>query len=37
MDRGHVLVKDDWDKTWFYLATLSSVFIVGFFIRLIIG
>jgi hypothetical protein len=33
----NALVKEDWDKTWFYLLTLSSVFIIGLFIRLIAG
>jgi hypothetical protein len=33
----NALVKEDWDKTRFYLVTLSSVFVIGCFIRLIAG
>jgi hypothetical protein len=31
------LVSGEWDKTLFYLATLSSVFLVGFAVRIVIG
>lgn len=31
------LVTEEWDMTWFYLATLSLVFIGGCVVRIIVG
>jgi len=37
MGRIKFAVKEEWDKTLFYLATLSLVFLVGCCVRIIAG
>jgi hypothetical protein len=37
MGRIKFVVKEEWDKTLFYLATLSLVFLVGCAVRIIAG
>lgn len=32
-----LVVTENWDDTLFYLATLSVVFVSGFFVRLVAG
>jgi hypothetical protein len=32
-----LVVTEKWDQTTFYLATLSLVFIVGCFLRIVVG
>lgn len=37
MGRIKLVVTEEWDKTLFYLATLSLVFLVGLGVRIIAG
>lgn len=37
MERIKFVVNEEWDKTLFYLATLSLVFFVGCVVRIIAG